>query len=162
MLLSTDSVKYCDRLLSVNARDGPCNFETIFSFHLFRMPVSKCLFEVCVDSLESARNADKGGADRLELCSSLSLGGLTPTVGLVRAVKAHINIPAFAMIRPRDGDFAYDEDELVVMEEDIRALRECGVDGFVFGVLKPDGSLDQDACLRLLKLAEPLPCTFHR
>lgn len=122
----------------------------------------KCQFEACVDSLESARNAYKGGAHRLELCSSLSLGGLTPTIGLVKAVKTYVNIPAFAMIRPRDGDFVYDEDELTVMEEDVKGLKERGVDGFVFGVLKSDGSVDQEACHRLLRLAEPLPCTFHR
>lgn len=126
------------------------------------MTGSKCLFEVCVDSLESARNADNGGADRLEVCSSLSLGGLTPTIGFVKAVKSHISIPAFAMIRPREGDFVYDESELTVMEEDVKALKECGTDGFVFGVLKSDGSVDRDACLRLLRLAHPLPCTFHR
>ncbi|EFX87874.1 hypothetical protein DAPPUDRAFT_42368 [Daphnia pulex] len=121
-----------------------------------------CILEVCVDSLESARNAERGGASRLELCSSLSLGGLTPTVGFVRSVKNCVKLPVFAMIRPREGNFVYDRDELDVMEQDVNSLKEIGVDGFVFGAIHPDGAVDREACLRLITSAYPLPCTFHR
>ena len=126
------------------------------------------LLEICVDSLESARNAQLGGADRLELCASLTLGGLTPTFGLLTCVKRMLlmnsaaRVPVFAMIRPREGDFVYDEDELAVMESDISALKDAGADGFVFGALRADDTVDLDACRRLLKAAQPLPCTFHR
>lgn len=137
------------------------------------------VLEVCVDSLESARNAQLGGADRIELCSALSLGGLTPSCGLLASVKRLLNssdtnndspspslhrkgIPVFAMIRPRDGDFVYDQDELEVMENDVTVLKNNGADGFVFGALLPDGTVDSDACHRLLRAASPLPCTFHR
>ncbi|KZS12471.1 Copper homeostasis protein cutC [Daphnia magna] len=126
------------------------------------MSTSSCILEVCVDSLESARNAELGGASRLELCSSLSLGGLTPTVGLVQSVKKCVKLPIYVMIRPRDGDFVYDEDELLVMEQDITSLKEVQVDGFVFGVLHLDCTVDREACLRLISSAYPLPCTFHR
>jgi len=126
------------------------------------MGTSTCILEVCVDSLESARNAERGGASRLELCSSLSLGGLTPTVGFVRSVKKCVKLPVFAMIRPREGDFVYDQDELDVMEQDIVSLKEIRVDGFVFGAIYPDGAVDREACRRLIRSAYPLPCTFHR
>lgn len=132
------------------------------------------IVEICVDSLESARNAHLGGADRLELCSALSLGGLTPSLGLLSAVKQLFtsniqnddeklaNMPVFVMIRPREGDFVYDPDELEVMEKDILALKAGGADGFVFGALRDDKTVDPEACGRLLRAAHPLPCTFHR
>lgn len=126
------------------------------------MGTSTCLLEVCVDSLESAKNAELGGASRIELCSSLSLGGLTPTIGLVKSVKQSVKLPVYVMIRPREGDFVYEEDELLVMEQDIISLKEIGVDGFVFGVLHADATVDREACRRLLSAAQPLPCTFHR
>ncbi len=119
--------------------------------------------EVCVDSLASALNASKGGATRLELCSNLSLGGTTPTVGLLKMVKRRIpDIPVFAMIRPRHGDFCYSEEEMAVMMEDMQSLKAEGVDGFVFGVLTPEGAIDRAKCERLLSLSRPLPVTFHR
>ena len=120
------------------------------------------LLEVCVDCLESAINADKSGAARLELCSALSLGGLTPSVGLLRAVKRQIKTRTFVMIRCREGDFVYDDDELVVMRDDIAALKESGADGFVLGVLNKDATINKEACRMLLQAAHPLPCTFHR
>ena len=120
------------------------------------------LLEVCVDCLESGKNAEKGGAARLELCSALSLGGLTPSAGLLRAIKRHIQIPAFVMIRSREGDFVYDPDELAVMKDDIIALKNLGADGFVFGVLNRDATINKEACRTLLEAAHPLPCTFHR
>lgn len=126
------------------------------------MYASSCILEVCVDSLESARNAELGGASRLELCSTLSVGGLTPTVGLVQSVRKYVKLSVFVMIRPREGDFVYDQDELLVMQQDIISLKEVQVDGFVFGALCPDGTVDREACHRLITSAHPLPCTFHR
>lgn len=118
--------------------------------------------EVCVDCIESALNAAEGGASRIELCSALSEGGLTPTTGFLRQVKALVKIPVFAMIRPRRGDFCYSAEEVSIMSEDIIELKNNGADGFVIGVLKPNGDIDRSVCQKLLVLASPLPCTFHR
>lgn len=102
------------------------------------------------------------GASRLELCSALDLGGLTPSLGLLRMVKRTVAIPVYVMIRPRSGDFLYEEDELEVMREDIRSLKAEGADGFVFGILKENGSIDIERNMALLKLAGGLPVTLHR
>lgn len=119
--------------------------------------------EVCVDSVESSVNAVKGGASRLELCGSLCEGGITPSLGLLRVVKQEVNVPVFVMIRPRGGDFAYSEQEFEVMKEDLRVLKEGGnADGFVFGVLTPNGEVDRSRCAELIELSRPQPVTFHR
>ena len=119
--------------------------------------------EVCVDSIESAINAYKGGATRLELCSNLVSGGTTPTIGLMKLIKKSIHdIPVFVMVRPRSGDFCYSDEEFAVMKEDLLSLKQEKADGFVFGILTPDGAVDKDRCSELLTLAQPLPATFHR
>ena len=121
--------------------------------------------EVCVDSVESAVNAVKGGSSRLELCCALSEGGLTPTLGLLRAVKQEVatNVPVFVMVRPRGGDFAYSEQEFEVMKEDLVLMKESRcADGFVFGVLTPEGEVDGLRCSQLIEHARPHPVTFHR
>ncbi|XP_025097059.1 copper homeostasis protein cutC homolog [Pomacea canaliculata] len=118
--------------------------------------------EVCVDSVISAINAEKGGASRLELCSNLMEGGTTPTIGMLQVVKSKVKIPVFVMIRPRGGDFLYTEEEVEVMKHDIHALKENGADGFVFGFLQEDGSVDSDRCKTFIELISPLPVTFHR
>lgn len=118
--------------------------------------------EVCVDNLESAINAESGGAMRIELCLALSEGGLTPTVGLLKAVKRKVKIPIFVMIRPRGGDFVYSNDEVEIMMEDINILKDNGADGFVTGILTSSGKVDVKNCIKLLKLTEGLPVTFHR
>ena len=120
------------------------------------------ILEVCVDSVESAIEAEKGGAHRLELCASLELGGLTPTVGLLLAVKNSVNIPVFCMVRPRSGDLVYTVHEVVVMEMDIEYLIAAGADGFVFGCLMADSTIDEEACRRLISNCNNLPVTFHR
>ena len=118
--------------------------------------------EIAVTSVRSARQAALGGADRLELCSNLDQGGLTPSLGLVQRVKAEVDIPVFVLIRPRKADFFYTEAEFEVMKADIIAAKAAGADGIVSGLLLPDGNLDLDRTATLLKAAAPLPFTFHR
>lgn len=122
--------------------------------------------EVCVDCLESGINAVRGGAKRIELCSALSEGGLSPSVGLLRVLKKQIGIPVFCMIRPRDGDFLYTELELQIMEEDIKSLLKDCADGLVFGCLTAEGKVDDSSCSRLISLARKIKpgceLTFHR
>lgn len=123
------------------------------------------MFEVCVDNIFSVRNAFNGGADRIELCSALSEGGLTPSVGFLKSARKETrpDFPIFVMIRPRGGDFVYDSAEVDIMEEDINNFkRNGGADGFVFGLLTRDKRIDVENCSRLLEAAKPLPVTFHR
>ena len=101
--------------------------------------------EVCVDSTASALAAKRGGADRLELCADLVIGGTTPSLALLRQVKAETGLPVRALLRPRFGDFCYDRYELAQMEQSAAELVEAGADGIVTGVLTPDGVLDVDA-----------------
>uniref|UniRef100_A0A3Q2CB14 Copper homeostasis protein cutC homolog n=1 Tax=Cyprinodon variegatus TaxID=28743 RepID=A0A3Q2CB14_CYPVA len=120
------------------------------------------LMEVCVDSVESAVNAERGGASRLELCSSLLEGGLTPSLGLLQVVKQYIKIPVYVMIRPRGGDFLYSGQEVEVMKKDIELMKTHGADGIVIGALTEDGRVDADLCMELIAAVRPLPLTFHR
>lgn len=117
---------------------------------------------MCVDCVASAKAAVLAGASRLELCSALDVGGLTPSLGMLRMVKRAVTIPVYVMIRPRSGDFLYEEEELEVMEEDTKCLKSEGADGFVFGILKEDGTVDIERNMALLKLAGGLPVTLHR
>lgn len=115
-----------------------------------------------MDSVESAVNAEKGGAARVELCSNLMEGGTTPSVGTLRMVKRTVDIPVFIMIHPRGGDFLYSDFEFQVMMEDARVLKENGADGFVFGILTANGEIDAKRLRTLIDLVRPLPVTFHR
>ncbi|XP_061083331.1 copper homeostasis protein cutC homolog isoform X1 [Conger conger] len=128
------------------------------------------LMEVCVDSVESAINAERGvgslsvfaGAGRIELCSSLQEGGITPSIGLLKVVKQYTRIPVYAMIRPRGGDFLYTDREVEVMRMDMDLMKGSGADGLVLGALTEDGRVDAELCMELLAACRPLPVTFHR
>ncbi|XP_032986453.1 copper homeostasis protein cutC homolog isoform X2 [Rhinolophus ferrumequinum] len=120
------------------------------------------LMEVCVDSVESAINAERGGAGRIELCSGLLEGGTTPSMGILQVVKQCVQIPVFVMIRPRGGDFLYSDREVEVMKADIGLAKLYGADGLVFGALTEDGHIDKELCMSLMALCRPLPVTFHR
>jgi copper homeostasis protein len=120
------------------------------------------LFEVCVDSIDSALAAVAGGAERLELCQALAEGGLTPSYGLVEACLEQCPVQLMMMIRPRAGDFVYSEAEFEVMKRDIATAKKLGVQGVVFGILRPDQTVDELRNKRLLELARPLSVTFHR
>jgi copper homeostasis protein len=119
-------------------------------------------FEVCVDSIESAMAAEDGGADRVELCSDLLEGGLTPSFGMLKVAREMLHLKIMVMVRPRGGDFCYTEAEFHAMQHDVAAAKKAGAHGVVFGVLDPDGTIDLDRTRKLIEAARPLPVTFHR
>lgn len=120
------------------------------------------IFEACVESLESVANARAGGAHRIELCSALSEGGVTPSIGLIDMARRIGPDKMHILIRPRGGDFVYSNDEVECMVHDIMACKEHGVDGVVIGALTPTGDIDMAACTRLVKAARGMSVTFHR
>lgn len=120
------------------------------------------LVEVCVNSLESALNAQEAGADRIELCSELGVGGVTPSHGLIVVVKERMNIPIHVLIRPRSGHFTYSEWEFEIMKRDIAFCIEIGVDGIVSGMLHSDFTLDFERTRQLVEASKSLKFTFHR
>lgn len=127
-------------------------------------PLKLC-YEVCVESADGVRAAAAAGADRIELCANLAVGGTTPAVGLIeRAVRAAraAGMATHVLIRPRGGDFIYSADDEDVMTRDIRAAKEAGADGVVVGALTPSGAVDVPLTARLISVARPLSVTFHR
>ncbi len=118
--------------------------------------------EICVDSLASARSAIRGGADRLELCSALLAGGLTPYTALLEQIREESNIPIRCLMRPRAGDFLYAPEEIQMMARQIRVLSAAGADGFVIGCLTPEGELDGEAMKPLLEAGGGKGITLHR
>lgn len=124
--------------------------------------MDKIILEAPVFSVEAALEAAEFGVNRLELCSNFPEGGETPSAGMLKFLKSEVDIPIFAMIRPRGGDFAYTQKELMVMKRDIELLGEIGADGFVFGILDYEGNVNLSACETLIRTASGKPCTFHR
>ena len=120
------------------------------------------ILEICVDSVESAVAAERGGATRLELCQNLMIGGTTPGIKLFEAVREETHIPIQVLIRPRFGDFCYTDYEWRIMKEEIRMFRDRGADGIVIGMLKPDGILDRDRMEALLEERGGMSVTLHR
>ncbi len=120
------------------------------------------LLEISVETLEGALAAERGGADRMELCAELSLGGVTPGADLLRAVRAQVRIPIFSMVRPRAGDFVYSSAEFAEMKRAIADAKESGMDGVVLGVLTKKHRVDIERTQELVDMAKPLPVTYHR
>jgi len=118
--------------------------------------------EVVVYSIDSAMQAQKGGADRIELCDNPAEGGTTPSIGVMQIVRQALTIDVYAMIRPRGGDFVYSAFEYHAMKRDIEMCKRASMDGVVLGILKPDGSLDKERCRKLIEAARPMKVTCHR
>lgn len=118
--------------------------------------------EICANSYQSAKNACDSGAHRIELCQELSVGGITPSYGLLKKVIEELDIPVFVLIRPRSGNFVYSEDEFQIMKTDIQLCKDLGCKGIVSGILKPDDTIDVERTKILIDLAKPLSFTFHR
>ncbi|MGQ1788299.1 copper homeostasis protein CutC [Saccharicrinis sp. GN24d3] len=118
--------------------------------------------EICAGNIQSVIEADKGGADRVELCDNLIEGGTTPSGGTIAMAKKVSNIDIFPIIRLRGGNFVYDELELRIMLQDIKEAISAGADGVVIGALNKDGSVNIDQCQRMIEAANGLPVTFHR
>ena len=122
----------------------------------------KYMLEISVDGLDKALAAERGGADRIELCADLSVGGLTPSREVLRGVREKVRIPIFSMVRPRAGDFVYSGSEFEDMKRAIMDAKECGMNGIVLGVLRKDYRVDVERTHELVGLARPMPATFHR
>ena len=120
------------------------------------------ILEICAGSVESAIAARDGGAQRIELCAALEVGGVTPSAGLIAEARKIEGLVLNVIIRPRGGDFLYNEHEAACMEQDIRTCRELGVDGVVIGALTAEGDIDTTLCGRLIKAANGMSVTFHR
>ena len=118
--------------------------------------------EICANSYQSAINAQKASADRVELCSELSIGGITPSYGFLKEISKEISIPVHVLIRPRSGDFCYSNDEFEIMKSNIKLCKELGFNGIVSGVLNADNSIDIQRTKELITLSKPLSFTFHR
>jgi copper homeostasis protein len=120
------------------------------------------LLEISVETVEAALAAQRGGADRIELCGNLSIGGVTPSIEVMQTVREQLHIPIFAIIRPRGGDFVYSEAEFAEMKRSIAEAKQAGMDGVVLGTLTKDRLVEIERTRELVAIARPLPATFHR
>lgn len=120
------------------------------------------IVEICANSYQSAANAEQAGAHRIELCSELAVGGITPSHGLIEKVTKEVPIPVHVLIRPRSGDFTYSDAEFEIMIKDIEFCKEIGSAGIVSGVLQSDNSIDIERTHKLIEASKPLNFTFHR
>lgn len=118
--------------------------------------------EICTSNYQSAINAQTAGANRIELCSELAVGGITPSYGLIKQVMQTIKISVFVLIRPRSGNFNYSDDEFNIMKRDIQLCKDLGCAGIVSGILNADNSVDVERSRELIELSKPLKFTFHR
>lgn len=118
--------------------------------------------EACVESFEEAVNAEKRGANRIELCANLNVGGTTPSHENIILCKEKLKIPVFAMIRPRAGNFVYSENEIETMKAEISQCLEIGIEGIVLGILTPENQIDIEQTRQLVELARPMQVTFHK
>lgn len=123
---------------------------------------SRYILEISVEGVEAAAAAGGGGAHRIEFCSNAREGGTTPSPELMRAVRDRLRIPVFVMNRPRAGNFVYSDAEFGVMQRDIEAAKQLGMDGIVLGLLDAEGQVDVERTQLLVELARPLPVTYHR
>jgi copper homeostasis protein len=123
---------------------------------------TKYLLEISVETVEAALAAERGGANRIELCADLSVGGVTPSVKLMGAVRERLHIPIFTMIRPRPGGFVYSSAEFASMKSATSTAKKLGMNGVVLGILDSNHRIDVDCTRELVELAQPLPTTFHR
>lgn len=124
--------------------------------------MKKGKLEIACFNIESASIAQKNGADRVELCANMKEGGTTPSFEITKATREILSIDLNVMIRPRGGNFVYSDEEFQQMKAEIIAFKKLQVDGFVFGILKEDNSLNKEQTRELVALANPFPCTFHR
>lgn len=120
------------------------------------------LLEICASNYQSAINAQKAGAHRIELCSELAVGGITPSYGLLKKVMKELSIGVMVLVRPRSGNFVYSDDEFEIMKHDIELCKELGCSGIVSGVLTEDFKIDIKRTSELIELSRPLTFTFHR
>ena len=120
------------------------------------------IVEVCASNYQSAINAQEAGAHRIELCSELAVGGITPSYGLIRQVVARLSIPVFVLVRPRSGNFTYTDAEIDIIKQDIEMCKDLGCAGIVSGVLKADNKVDVERTKALVEYSKPLNFTFHR
>ncbi len=119
-------------------------------------------FEICVDNIQSVETAVKAQVDRVELCSALAVGGLTPSYGFLKQAIGVSSLSHHVMIRPRAGDFCFNQSEIDIMRNDIQMAKELGANGVVFGVLTPNRQINIKSCEQLVKAADGMEVTFHR